>query len=73
MVYVSLNDEDFPSEDNPTAELSGDDNIIPLKNIDTEIIPGEAYKWRVDCVPSTNVKKHKQRRTGKVWIFTISE
>lgn len=73
MVYVSLHDEDFPPEDNPTVELAAGYNIVFLKNIDVEIVTGEAYKWRVDCVSATSGKKYKQRRTGQTWTFTISE
>ena len=73
MVYVAMNGEDFPADDLPTAELSGEDNIVYLKDIDVEVSSGMDYKWRVDCVPSTNAKQYKQRRTGDTWIFTISE
>merc|ERR1719385_422176 len=51
LVYVSLESEDFPSADSPNMKLSGDDNIIPLEDLDITISSGELYKWRVDCVP----------------------
>ena len=67
MVYVSLESEDFPSVENPSMKLSGDDNIIPLEDLDITISSGELYKWRVDCVPNGN-----KRRSGDVWHFTMN-
>ena len=67
MVYVSLESEDFPSADNPNMKLSGDDNMIPLEDLDITISSGELYKWRVDCVPNGN-----KRRSGDVWHFTMN-
>ena len=68
MVYVSLESEDFPSVDNPNMELSGDDNIIALQDLEITISSGELYKWRVDCVQNGN-----KRRSGDVWHFTMND
>ena len=69
MVYIAPKDNDFPPKDEPTAELADDDNIVYLSDIDVTIESGEKYKWRVDCVEGTTMK----RRTGDVWTFTMNK
>ena len=69
MAYIALDNKDFPPVNQPTAELSGDDNIIALKDIVINISSGKLYKWRVDCVEGATNK----RRTGDVWHFTMNE
>ena len=66
MIYISQKDDDFPPEDNPTAELEGNDNIVSFAKFDISIEPGKEYQWRVDCV------QESKRRTGDVWYFTMS-
>ena len=68
-VYIARNNQDFPSLDKPSFELSGDDNIIPINAIDITINSGEPYKWRVDCVKGIN----NMRITGDVWVFTMHD
>ena len=65
LVYIAPEDDEFPSEENPTAELQGDNNIVSFLKFDILINPNIEYKWRVDCVQETI------RRTGDVWYFTM--
>lgn len=69
VVYITPNNKDFPPIDQPTSELLGDDNIIPLSDIDTSITSGELYKWRVDCVEGITDK----RRPGDTWLFAMHD
>ncbi len=69
MTYISLDNDDFPPINQPTAELYGDENIIAFKDINVNIKSGKIYKWRVDCVEGAT----KKRRTGDVWKFTMNE
>ena len=70
MVYISLDDEEFPTEDNPTKILSGDENVVNFQDVDTDILPGELYKWRVDCVDTIDGNQII-RRIGDTWRFTM--
>ena len=65
MVYIAPKEDDFPSEENPAAELEGDDNIVRFEKFGITIDSGVEYKWRVDCV------EESKRRTGDVWHFTM--
>ena len=69
MAYITLDTDDFPPVNQPTAELYGEDNIIAFENIDFTIKSGKLYKWRVDCVEGDT----KKRRTGDVWRFTMND
>ena len=68
MAYIAPETMDFPPDDQPTAELVDEENVIYLSDIDVTIEPGEKYKWRVDCVEGQTMK----RRTGDVWTFTMN-
>ena len=68
MVYIAKKDEDMPALDEPTTEMSGEGNVIVFKDINFSVSPGEAYKWRVDCVEGETQK----RRKGATWKFTIA-
>ena len=70
MVYIAQKNQKFPEIDQPTLVLSGDDNIIALKDINISIESGKSYKWRVDCVESPPTY---QRRRGDVWKFTMKD
>ena len=67
MIYVTKRDDEFPPLDQPTFELFGSDNIVPLKDIEIAIEAEVAYKWRADCIEGAE----KKRRKGDVWIFTM--
>jgi len=69
MIYLSLLNDDFPAVDNPTKVLFGNNNIVAFDQINVPIVPGERYKWRVDCVDETK----DERRTGDIWQFTMYE
>ena len=69
MVYITLQNDDFPPLDEPTIEMNGEDNIVSFSDLDVEIISGAKYKWRVDCVEAlTNT-----RRKGDIWIFKMQK
>jgi len=67
LAYIALEASDFPPDDEPNAELLNGDNIIYLSEIDVEIVSGETYKWRVDCVKA----EPKETRKGDTWTFTM--
>ena len=69
LVYISQKSDEFPPLDHPSAELFGEHNMINFSGIDIDIVSGESYKWRVDCVEGTNSK----RRTGDEWIFMLHD
>ncbi len=67
MVYVAKKDSDFPSNDEPSAEITGDNNVVVFEDIEFTIESGTEYKWRVDCLEGeTSI-----RRRGDTWAFTM--
>ena len=66
-VYVAEIDSDFPPNDDPTTETTGDNNVVVFDDIDLNIKSGTEYKWRVDCV---EVETNKRRR-GDTWSFIL--
>ena len=66
-VFISKNDEEFPSVDEPTTEMTGNGNVIIFSDIDFNVVPDVWYKWRVDCVEG-NANK---RRQSEIWRFKM--
>ena len=67
MVYIAEKTEDFPSDDEPTTEMTKDNNVIVFDEIGFAVSAGTAYKWRVDCVEGESGK----RRSGETWEFSM--
>ena len=67
MVYIAEKTDDFPADDEPTTEMTGDNNVVVFAEIGFEVSAGTAYKWRVDCVEGEAGK----RRTGDTWEFSL--
>lgn len=67
LVYVTEKDSDFPSNDDPTTEITGDNNVVVFDDIKFTIKSGTEYKWRVDCVEGETSKT----RRGDTWSFTM--
>lgn len=67
MVYIAKNSTDFPPNDQPTTELTGDGNVIVFKDIDFHPVDHIWYKWRVDCVKGSTNK----RISSDEWLFRI--
>ena len=68
LIYIAKDNQKFPDISKPTAELSGEENIVKLKDLKITIVDGKLYKWRVDCLEGP--PKYR-RRTGDVWKFTF--
>jgi len=68
LVYIAKDNQKFPEISKPTAELSGEENIVKLRDLKMNIVDGKLYKWRVDCLEGP--PKYR-RRTGDVWKFTF--
>ena len=67
MVYIAEKASDFPTDDEPTTETTGDNNVIVFAEIEFEVITGTAYDWRVDCVEG----ELGNRRGGDTWEFSL--
>ena len=67
MVYIAEKTSDFPSDDAPTTEMTGDNNVVVFAEIGFEVSTGTAYKWRVDCVEGGS----GNRRGGDIWEFSM--
>merc|ERR1712080_361608 len=67
LVYVAEKDSDFPPNDEPTTEITADNNVVVFGDIIFTINPGTEYKWRVDCVEGETSKV----REGDTWSFTM--
>ena len=50
MIYIAEKSTDFSADDEPTTEMTGDNNVIVFAEIRFEVNAGTAYKWRADCV-----------------------
>ena len=68
MVYVTEKDSEFPPNDAPTTEITGDNNVVVFDDIKFTIKSGTEYKWRVDCVEGET----NNRRKGDTWSFTMN-
>lgn len=67
MVFITEKASDFPADDEPTTETTGDNNVIVFAEIGVEDRTGTAYEWRVDCVEGES----GNRRGGDTWEFSL--
>ena len=70
LVYIAKDNQKFPILSKPTVELSGEENMVILRDLKMNIDSGKLYKWRVDCLEG---QPRYRRRTGNVWKFTMTD
>ena len=68
MVYIAKEHHEFPPDDEPTTQITGDGNVVVFEDIGLEIMSDKKYLWRVDCVEGAT----KKRRQSDKWAFTMT-